>query len=194
MLLLGAVLLGLSLTGSSSTARGDDWDGLIAPRDACPEQVAINAPEAVQIEAMRCLENYARARFGLPLLDEAGELDWSADAKAGDILECDSFSHSACGREFTFWMKESGYLGARCWRAGENLASGVGRHGTARAVFIALMRSPPHRRNILGHFDRIGVGLRIGHLAGRGRAHVWVQHFGMHCSNRQAKVEVAESP
>jgi hypothetical protein len=180
-LLALAVLLAIALATPASAAAGALPERLIAPRDECPEQAALDAPKAVQVEAMRCLADYAREEFGLPPLADARELDWSAEAKAGDILSCDSFSHDACGRDFTFWMEESGYLRARCWRAGENLASGGGRAGTARAAFVALMRSPTHRRNILGRYDRIGIGLRAGHLNGRGDTNVWVQHFGTHC-------------
>jgi uncharacterized protein YkwD len=111
----------------------------------------------------------------------AGSLDHSALNKAADILRCDSFSHEACGREFTFWMRRASYLRARCWRVGENLAWGTGSQATVRSIFRAWMHSPEHRANILGHYTQIGIGLTEGALSGDGDVHVWVQHFGSHC-------------
>jgi len=134
---------------------------------------------------MRCLVERARRAAGLKALAATRKLDRSADGKSADILRCDSFSHFACGRDFTFWMKRSGYLPAGCWRAGENLAWGVGERGTARAIFRAWMRSPSHRRNILaGGFNQLGVSVRSGRLNGHDQARVWTQHFGTHCGHR----------
>ncbi len=59
-------------------------------------------------------------------------------------------------------MRETGYIAASCWRAGENLAWGVGEEGTVRAIFRAWMRSPLHRRNILGGYSQIGIGVEVG--------------------------------
>lgn len=131
---------------------------------------------------MRCMTDFARERVGLEDLSDAQELDLSARSKLEDILRCDSFSHSACGREFTYWMQETGYIAATCWRAGENLAWGVGNYGTVRAIFQAWMRSPGHRRNILGNYSQFGVSVRVGILAGHAGARVWAQHFGSHCN------------
>jgi uncharacterized protein YkwD len=153
----------------------------IAPTFACPGQTDLDAPTEAQEEAMRCMTDHARAHFGLPPFAEDEQLDLSAAGKSGDILFCDSFSHFACGRAFTYWMKESGYLSAPCWRAGENLAWGVGEEGSVRSIFRAWMRSPGHRQNILGNFAQIGIDLQVGDLAGRGGTHVWTQHFGSHC-------------
>jgi uncharacterized protein YkwD len=98
------------------------------------------------------------------------------------VLSCDSFSHSACGREFTLWMREAGYIGESCWRVGENLAWGVGQEGTVRATFQAWMRSPTHRRNVLGDYTDLGLGFEVGTLGGREGTRVWAQHFGSRCS------------
>ncbi len=130
---------------------------------------------------MRCMTDYARAYFGLPPLAEAEQLSLSAAGKSADILACNSFSHSACGRKFTYWMKASGYLSAQCWRAGENLAWGIGEEGSVRSIFRAWMRSPGHRQNVLGTFDQIGIALQVGELDDLGGTRVWTQHFGSHC-------------
>jgi uncharacterized protein YkwD len=132
---------------------------------------------------MRCLVARGRRGAGLRALAATRKLDRSADGKSADILRCDSFSHFACGREFTFWMKRSGYLPAGCWRAGENPAWGVGEAGSAHAIFQAWMRSPGHRHNILaGEFRQLGVSVRRGNLNGHD-ARVWTQHFGTHCAS-----------
>jgi uncharacterized protein YkwD len=154
--------------------------GLIAPVDACANQTSTAVPLPVQRRAMRCMTNYARRGVGMAGLGKARQLDRSASGKSRDILRCDSFSHFACGRDFTYWMRQSGYLAASCWRAGENLAWGMGDAGSVRAVFRAWMSSPGHRDNILGRFRQIGVGVRVGNLDGHD-AHVWTQHFGSHC-------------
>jgi uncharacterized protein YkwD len=153
----------------------------IAPPAACPGQNSLEAPALAQEQAMRCMTDFARRQVGLDGLAEAEALDASAHEKTLDVLRCDSFSHFACGREFTYWMRETGYLAATCWRAGENLAWGTGAEGTVRAIFRAWMRSPAHRRNILGSYSQIGVGVEVGTLDGRAKAHVWTQHFGSHC-------------
>ena len=60
---------------------------------------------------MLCMTNFARAAAGLGALADAEELDRSALGKADDVLRCDSFSHFACGREFTYWIRAAGYIG-----------------------------------------------------------------------------------
>lgn len=153
---------------------------LIAPAATCPSPAA-SAPAGVQEEAMLCLTNFARSHDRLSQLGDSIELDTSAGHKSGDIIRCDTFSHEACGRQFTFWMQQVGYLPASCWRAGENIAWGTGTYGTVRSIFSAWMHSEGHRANILGSYGQIGIGLRVGGLDGYGEAHVWTQQFGLHC-------------
>ena len=173
---------------------------LLAPVARCPGASDLEAPVEVQERAMRCLTVFARRHDGKPGLSNDGELDRSALSKSGDILRCNSFSHYACGRDFTYWMQRVGYIPARCWRAGENIAWGTGRLGSARSIFRAWLHSPGHRENILGPYGQLGVGLRVGGLAGHGEAHVWVQHFGSHCGRpvphfrRELGQAVAVSP
>jgi uncharacterized protein YkwD len=158
-----------------------DLERLIAPSFACANQEDLTAAVAVQEQAMRCMTDYARGQVGVGALADATDLDRSARDKSGDILRCDSFSHEACGRQFTYWMERVGYIPARCWRAGENIAWGTGDLGSVRAIFRAWIYSPPHRENILGSYDQIGVGLEVGNLGGTDGVHVWTQHFGSHC-------------
>lgn len=163
------------------TERTAATSSLIAGTAACPDQSALTSSPETQRQAMLCMTNFARANAGLGPLAEAGELDRSAASKAGDVLQCDSFSHFACDREFTYWIREAGYIGEGCWHAGENLAWGSGEYGSVRAIFQAWMNSPTHRKNILGDYDQVGIALLAGDLEGHRGARVWVSHFGSHC-------------
>jgi uncharacterized protein YkwD len=154
---------------------------LIAPASVCGNQTNLNAPSAAQERAMRCMTDFARRRAGMGGLVDARSLDRSALDKATDILRCDSFSHEACGRGFTFWMRRVSYVPAPCWRVGENLAWGTGGYATVRSIFRAWIHSPEHRANIIGRYTQLGIGLRVGALAGDQEVHVWTQHFGSHC-------------
>lgn len=158
-----------------------DGGELIAPASVCPDQEDLAAPTADQEQTMECMVNFARRQAGLGELANADALTQSAHDKALDILSCDSFSHSACGREFTYWMKETGYMSTPCWRVGENLAWGTGEYGSVRSIFTAWMRSPDHRANVLGDFDETGLSLQVGALEGNSGTRVWAEHFGSHC-------------
>jgi len=166
--------------GQSAPGDGDSHEQA-APKGACPKGVDERAPAAEQLATMRCLVDRARRHAGLGSLDNSQELSRSAKDKAADILRCKSFSHYACGREFTFWMKRVGYLSTSCWRVAENIAWATGSTSSPEAIFRTWMHSSEHRANILGHFSQVGIGLRVGNLNGRSRSHVWTGHFGTHC-------------
>ena len=153
---------------------------LIAPVAACPNQTNAASP-AAQEQAMRCLTDFARARVGLGALADSPQLDLSSLDKGTDVLRCDSFSHTACDRDFTYWMREAGYMSEPCWHVGENLAWGVGALGTVRSIFRAWMRSPEHRQNILGDYEALGLDRQVGELEGQANTVVWTAHFGSHC-------------
>lgn len=173
-----AVLLGAAIT---PTASATNLKRLIAPASACTNQVNSDASAAVQEKAMRCMTDFARRRAGKAGLADDTALDRSALNKSRDILRCDSFSHYACGRKFTYWMQRARYLSSPCWRVGENIAWGTGEYDSVRSIFRAWIHSPEHRANILGRYTQIGVGLRVGDLKGDQGVHVWTQHFGSHC-------------
>jgi uncharacterized protein YkwD len=181
------LILALTATLSAlaaSPAEAPAARGLLAPAKACPGQTRAGAPAGRQLRAMRCLTNFARRRRGLPALRRAGALDRAAKRKSADILRCDEFSHEACGRDFTYWPQRFGYL-RRCSSIGENIAWGTGHFATPRSLFSAWLRSPGHRANILRRdYEELGVGLRIGRLAGNRGAHVWTQEFGGDCSRK----------
>jgi uncharacterized protein YkwD len=151
-----------------------------APATACPHQGDATAPSAVQEEAMRCLVDHARLQSGLAGFAAAPGLNRAADRKSGDVLRCDEFSHEACGREFAYWIRRFGHFGAGCSGVAENIAWGTGALATPRAIFRAWMRSPGHRRNILGPYALLGIGLRVGTFEDRAATHVWTQEFAGH--------------
>lgn len=153
---------------------------MIAPVTACPDQTGAASPTA-QEQAMRCMTDFARSQVGLGALADSPQLDLSSADKGADVLRCDSFSHTACGREFTYWMREAGYMSEACWHVGENLAWGIGTYGSVRSIFRAWMRSPEHRRNILGEYEALGLSRQVGELEGQAATVVWTAHFGSHC-------------
>jgi uncharacterized protein YkwD len=185
---LAVVLAAFACAAVAPLASAMDLERLIAPTTTCANETDAGATVAAQEQAMRCMTDFARERMGMGGLEDAGDLNQSASDKADDILRCDDFSHYACGREFTYWMQRVGYIPARCWRAGENLAWGSGEDGTVRSIFSAWIHSPDHRENILGPYDQIGIGLEVGNLEGHSDVDVWIQHFGSHCGppSRQA--------
>ena len=158
---------------------------LLAPERACPGQSDPSRSAGAQEATMRCMLNYARRKAAHGQLADSPKLDSSAAEKANDIIRCDDFSHTACGRDFTFWFDQLGYIpagGNGCWRAGENIAWGTGNLSTVRAIASAWIHSPEHLSNMLSSsFEQFGVGLEVGPLQGFEGVHVWVTHFGSHC-------------
>lgn len=167
----------------SSTATLPPLAELIAPEGACPGQSDESLPVASQQATMGCMINFARSRAGDAGLSKVAVLDDSSGDKASDIIRCDDFSHTACGRAFTYWLEQDGYIqpGA-CQQAGENIAWGTGELGTVRSILTAWVYSPEHLANMLSaSYDELGVGMDVGTLSGYPDAHVWVTHFGSHC-------------
>lgn len=149
-----------------------------AARAACPGQGDAGAPITAQEQTMLCLVNQARKQRGLGPMAAPRSLTQAAARKSADILRCDEFSHEACGRDFTYWIERLGYEGCQL---GENIAYGSGGFATPRSIFRMWMNSSGHRRNILGPYDDIGIGLQVGALDGTSGAHVWTQQFGSRC-------------
>jgi uncharacterized protein YkwD len=155
---------------------------LLAPVTRCPGQRDAAADVATQEAAMRCMHAYARRHARRGRLGSSAKLSDSAAAKARDILRCDQFSHVACGHDFLYWFEQLDFGLDGCWSAGENIAWASAGFASPRSVMRSWLRSPGHRSNILNRsFEQLGVGLRIGDLAGVDGAHVWVTHFGSHC-------------
>lgn len=165
----------LPLAPGASAQRADP----IAPASACPNQTDPGAASGRQLQAMLCMTNYARKASGLKPLVLSRPLARAAGKKSADILACGEFSHEACGRDFTYWIKRFGYAKG-CWTAAENIGYGTGSLGSVREVFSAWMNSSGHRANILGKFREIGIGRQVGTLGSANGAMVWTQEFGSH--------------
>lgn len=154
---------------------------LVAPAQECPRQNSTNTSPFLQERAMRCLINQARERVGLRTLDQSLKLRRSTDQKVRDMQVCKSFDHYACGRDFSYWIEQTGFAKG-CWRAAENIAWGERELGSPRQIFAAWLRSEPHRENIFaGEYSRLGVGVRSGPFEGRNSVQVWTMHLGHRC-------------
>jgi uncharacterized protein YkwD len=159
---------------------------LVAPKKVCPNQfeLAINKKEKQMLNSMFCLTNYARKQKGLKPYRLNNRLKWSSKKKASDIVRCQQFSHTACGKPFEFWIKKSQYtnLSSRysSWRAGENIAMGNSYLGTPNSMFKAWLNSPSHRAAILSkNYVDIGIGVRKASVFNKTKnMMIWVQHFG----------------
>lgn len=91
--------------------------------------------------------NGARASAGLPALLEDPVLDRSAAEWSRFLASGQSLTHG------DFNARISALYPGQA--AGEDIAEG---QPTPEAVVAAWMASPPHRANILGDFNRAGVG------------------------------------
>jgi uncharacterized protein YkwD len=170
-------LLGLTFGTVTSAEAAGPQASLFS---TCP-QLNAEAPAAAQVTAMLCLTNAARAQYGEAPVELDAQLAESADDKTADILDCDTFSHTACGRNFSYWIWETGYVTNSCWKIGENLAWGAGSLGTPDSIFRAWLRSPTHRANVLGDYTQVGISTATGQLEGEKSARVWTVHFGNLC-------------
>jgi uncharacterized protein YkwD len=179
-LVLAVAALAAALTPTAQASGA--YDRFLAPTGQCAPQTDRSAPVADQELAMRCMVNYARRAAGVsPLVGTNTKLMRSADHKAADIVSCQQFSHTACGRPFAYWMQQSGYA-TGCYGVGENIAWGSGSLGTVRAIMSGWLNSDGHRANILNpRFKEQGAGLRAGTMSGYANAAVWVNHFGYKC-------------
>jgi uncharacterized protein YkwD len=120
---------------------------------------------AFAAEVLR-LVNEERAKAGLAALEGGpASLEAAAGLRAREISV--SFGHSRPDGSSCFTaLAEHGVACAAC---GENIASG---QATPAQVMAAWMGSPGHRANILGNYNRLGVGV----YEKNGRLH-WAQMF-----------------
>jgi uncharacterized protein YkwD len=181
---LGSVALSVSLVvavGGGNALAAGEYDHLLAPTSVCPGQLNTAASIATQEKAMLCLHNYVRSKKRLPSLATRSLLLTATDRKSADIVRCQEFSHQACGRETFFHTKRVGYAQG-CWGAGENIAWGSGKLGSARSIMRAWLESDGHRENILrSKFRDKGVALVKGRFKGYSNAQVWTTQFGYRC-------------
>jgi uncharacterized protein YkwD len=100
--------------------------------------------------------NVRRAKAGLPPLFPNALLDAAATGHARDMAERRKMSHRGGDGSSPFdRIDRQGY---RYRAAGENVAYGF---DDVESVMLGWMKSPGHRRNILGKYSEIGVGRAI---------------------------------
>ncbi len=175
-----ATALLVAATGGSASAT--HYNHLLAPSANCADQTNLSFSTSDQERVMRCMHNYARARVGRAALRGNALLTSSSDAKSADILRCQEFSHTACGRSSLYHVHRVGYTSAGCWGAGENISWGSGGYATVRSRMSGWLHSDGHRNTILSsRYRDLGLGLRKGTLNGSRGAHVWTAHFGYRC-------------
>ncbi len=110
-------------------------------------------------QAVLCLINQRRAHAGRGPLQENSNLDRSAQGHTVAMVRHNHYSHGNAGER----IRRTGYLaGATAWSVGENLGWGPKRLGSPRRVVAEWMKSPEHRRVLLGGFRDIGIGMSKG--------------------------------
>jgi uncharacterized protein YkwD len=152
-------------------------------RASCNGATAVPTPANVsQIErSTLCLLNVQRRTHGLGRLRSNRLLRLAALRHSREMVTSRYFAHTGRdGRDFLARIRETGYLlRSRYWRAGENLAWGVGANAAPRAVVRAWMKSPPHRRNILTpDFQSVGLGVIPGSPRFQDRGATYTTDFG----------------
>lgn len=157
------------------------YENYLAPAQACPGSDTLTLVRTEQVSAMLCLVDYARATHGIGVLARSPLLGASAAIKAADIVRCDDFSHTACGRSVNAPFEEAGYATPDVlWEVGENLAYGTDLLGSPRSVMRNWLQSDEHRDNLLdAQWQDQGVALnKPPALLGLTATAVWVSHFG----------------
>jgi uncharacterized protein YkwD len=104
--------------------------------------------------------NAARAARGRPKLAVSAQLSRAAAAHARAMAGRGFFAHSDADGT-PFWKRIGRYYrlsGHRSWRVGENLYSSPGTAAPAQVV-SSWLRSPPHRRDLLGTWKELGVAV-----------------------------------
>jgi uncharacterized protein YkwD len=169
------LVAGLAL---AAPAQAERFDRLLAPESVCPNQTEVDRSLRRQVATMRCLHRYARRRAGRRALYRSRRLRRSARAKARDIRRCQSFSHTACGRDAFYWFRRFGFARG-AFGIAENLAFGSGDAGSPRSMMSAWLHSDGHRQALLdGDYRVAGFAVVRGRYEGYDRVQFWVAHFG----------------
>jgi uncharacterized protein YkwD len=178
-LALVALTAALMVATTDGTASATHYDHLLAPSTACPNQTNSTLSTTDKESVMRCVHNYARRKVGRAALSSSSLLANSSDGKSYDILRCQNFSHTACGRSMPYHFDRVGYTSCSTWRVAENIAWGSGSYATVRSRMSGWLHSDGHRNNLLSTSYRdLGLGLRVGTFKGYSGAHIWTAHFG----------------
>jgi uncharacterized protein YkwD len=192
-----ALTVAVAVAPAPAGAASGAYDAYLAPASACPGSDVPTLLASEQMSAMLCLIDYARGARGLAALSSSPLLASSAGAKADDIVRCDDFSHTACGRTAEAPFEQSGYISPDVsWTVGENLAFGSDLLGSPRSIMRAWLESDAHRENLFGEQWRDqGVALRKpAALLGITTETVWVSHFGRRDSAVAAAPAAGNAP
>lgn len=192
-----AVAVAVALTPAPAAAASGAYDAYLAPASMCPGNDVPTLLASDQVSSMLCLIDYARAARGLAALSSSPLLAASAAAKADDIVRCNDFSHTACGRSAEAPFEQAGYIRPdESWTVGENLAFGSDLLGSPRSIMRAWLESDEHRENLFGEQWRDqGVALRKpAALLGLTTEAVWVSHFGRRESAVAAAPSAGDAP
>jgi uncharacterized protein YkwD len=135
--------------------------GPVAAAGACLREAKVPRKFNVQTAraAVLCLINERRSHAGLGPFSENANLNSSAQGHAVWMAKRNRYEHGNALRR----IRHTGYLaGASSWTVGEALAWGFGRTGSPKHIVSEWMHSPEHRRDLLGGFHDIGVGVTKG--------------------------------
>ena len=174
---LAALLVVALVVAGRADGAGTAWNAYLAPASACGSADDSAAPAAVQVRAVTCLVNWARAHDSRRRLVRRPALQLAATLKGERVASCGQFSHTPCGSAATAAVHAAGY---RYATFGENLFVGTWGQVSARDVVSAWLESPEHRANILGpRFKDLGTApVRAHGLLDGGDAVVWTATFG----------------
>jgi uncharacterized protein YkwD len=174
---LTALLAASLVVAGRADGAGTAWSVYLAPTSACGSADDAAAPAAVQVRAVTCLVNWARAQDSRRRLVRRPALQLAATLKGERVASCGQFSHSPCGSAVTAAVRAAGY---RYTTFGENLFAGTWGQVSPRDVVTAWLQSPEHRANILGpSFKDLGAApVRAQGLLDGGDAVVWTATFG----------------
>lgn len=111
--------------------------------------------------AVVCEINRVRGRHGLVPVSANARLTRMAGGFARTMVARRFFSHvGPGGATLSARQRAAGYRGRA---VGEVLAWGEGRYATPRTAVRSWLRSPPHRRVLLGrNYRDVGVGIALG--------------------------------
>jgi uncharacterized protein YkwD len=155
----------------------DAWAKFLPAPSACPGSTAGPTDEPAAEEAMLCALNYARMKEGVPALPLSPELRTASRLKAIDIIPCQEFSHTACGKNARSVADPAGYPQVT-WC--ENIYSGAGPFMPARVAADGWLNSPHHRENLFRReWTEQGVAVVVAPtFQGKKNVAIWVSEFG----------------
>lgn len=140
-----------------------------SPVPAVPRVEVPSEDDSAILAGLVDAHNRERARSGLTPLAVDPRLEAAASRHAADMANRRTMSHKGGDRSSPFQrMQAEGY---RYGRAAENIAAGT---FTLETLMRAWMRSPGHRRNILGPYSHVGASFAIDN----GGISYWCVTFG----------------